>query len=127
MWDEIRFDEELPSWEDYLWYLLLRDKYPFQYCPKAAVYHSHPFSIKAISRRAYRDGKALKIIKKKYNIDLIGEVTPLFRSKIEIVFNDFKNHASLFVREGYMRHLLLMPLVRLAAYRAYWRGYRSVK
>src|SRR5208283_2536893 len=36
MWLERQFDEEVSSWEDYLWYYLMKDKYTFKYCPNGA-------------------------------------------------------------------------------------------
>ncbi len=127
MWLERRFDEELPSWEDYLWYFLQKDTYTFQYCPKADVYHTHPFSIGAISSRAYRDGKALKIINKKYNIDFLEGVCPTFKTKALIFWNDMKNHIKLFKKEGYLIHIFLIPIVRFFAYKAHWEGYKSIR
>jgi hypothetical protein len=125
MWDEVKFDEELQSWEDYLWFFLLQSKYVFQYCPKAGVYHTHPFSIKAISDRAYRDGKSFKVIKEKYDIDIIYEMSPTLQSKIGDVFRDLKTHVKFFMQQKYTRYLPLIPLVRLAVYKAYWKGYRA--
>lgn len=127
LWHQFKFDEELPSWEDYLWYLLLKDKYTFQYCPKALVYHSHPFSIKEVLRRAYIDGKAFKMIDKKYNIDLLQGVCPTVKTKIQIFWNDMKNHVRLFREQGLIREIYLIPFVRLLAYKAYWNGYKSIK
>ncbi|MEW6584545.1 MAG: glycosyltransferase [Nitrospirota bacterium] len=127
MWYERKFDEELPSWEDYLWYYMQKDMYRFRYCPKASVYHTHPFSLKAISRRAYIDGRAFKLIKKKYDIDLLGGICPTLKTKAQIFWNDMKQHVSLFRREGYSTCIFLIPLVRFLAYKAYWNGYKSVK
>jgi rhamnosyltransferase len=127
MWVERRFDEELSSWEDYLWYLLMKDKYAFCYCPKASVYHTHPFSIKTMTRRAYIDGKAFKLIKKKYNIDLLGGAGQSLKTKTRMFSADVRNHIKLFGQAGYRKYLVLIPLVRFLAYRAYWKGYRSEK
>jgi glycosyltransferase involved in cell wall biosynthesis len=127
MWLERKFDEELPSWEDYLWYFLQKDIYTFQYCPKAAVYHTHPFSIEAISSRAYRDGKALKMINNKYNIDFLEGVCPTLKTKAQIFLNDLKNHIKLFKEEGYSRDIFLIPIVRFFAYKAHWEGYNSIR
>lgn len=126
LWHEQRFDEELSSWEDYLWYFLLKDRYTFQYCPKAAVYHSHPFSVKSIARRAYIDGRAFKLIKKKYNVDFLDGVCPTLKTKGKIFFEDIKNHVRLFQKEGYYKHIALVPIVRFLAYKSYWEGYNSI-
>ncbi|MFN3480236.1 MAG: glycosyltransferase [Thermodesulfovibrionales bacterium] len=125
MWFVRKFDEEISSWEDYLWYLLLKDRYSFQYSPKAAVYHTHAFSIKAIARRAYNDGRAFKFIKKKYNIDLLKDVC--LKTKFRIFVEDIKHHVRLFKGAGYTRQILLIPIVRFFAYKAYWDGYKSIK
>lgn len=127
MWVEQKFDEELPSWEDYLWYLFQKDSYTFQYCPEASVYHTHPFSLKAISRRAYIDGRAFKLIKKKYGIDLLEGVCLTWRTKARTFWNDIKQHFFFFRKHGHLKYLFLIPLVRFLAYKAYWNGYRSMK
>jgi rhamnosyltransferase len=127
LWIEQKFDEELSSWEDYLWYYLLKDRYIFQYCPKGAVYHTHAFSLKAIEKRAYIDGKAFKLIRKKYNIDFLEGICHTLRSKINILFNDIKFHVTIFGKEGYIKYIFVVPIVRFLAYRAYWNGYNSIK
>jgi rhamnosyltransferase len=125
MWSESKFDEELSSWEDYLWYYLLKDKHSFRYSPKGAVYHTHPFSVRNITRRAYIDGRAFKMIKMKYDIDFLEGVCPTIKTKARIYFKDIRNHARLFRAEGYYKYLILIPIVRLLAYKAYWNGYNS--
>jgi glycosyltransferase involved in cell wall biosynthesis len=127
MWVEKKFDEEIPIWEDYLWYVLMRNKYTFQYSPKASVYHTHSFSVKAIERRAYMDGQAFRLFKKKYNIDLLAGICPTLKKKFKIFIEDIKNHTKFFNQAGYKRQILLIPYVRFCAYRAYWRGYKSIK
>jgi len=127
LWFEQKFDEELSSWEDYLWYFLLKDKYIFRYCAKGAVYHTHFFSLKAIAKRAYIDGRAFKLIKMKYGIDLLGGACPTLKTKAKIFIDDMKNHARLFIQEGHTRYIFLIPVVRFLAYRAYWDGYKSIK
>lgn len=142
MWIERRFDEEMPSWEDYLWYLLMKDRYRFKYCPDSIVYHSHAFSMEWIKRRAFIDGQAFKLIKKKYGIDLLDGLYPTFREKVKwgpqkiarflgvalgIFINDVKHHLRLFKKNGYLRQIFLIPIVRLHVYKAYWKGYRSVR
>lgn len=126
LWAERKFDEELSSWEDYLWYFLLKDKYIFCYTPKAAVYHTHPFSIRAISRRAYIDGRAFKYIKNKYSIDFLEGACPDLKTKSKIFFDDIKNHIKLFRQEGHIRQILIVPVVRFFAYKSYWKGYKSI-
>lgn len=127
MWVERRFDEEMPSWEDYLWYLLMKGRYRFKYCPDSMVYHSHPFSMEWIKRRAFIDGQAFKLIKKKYGIDLLEGLYPGFGKKIRIFIDDVKHHLRLFKKNGYMRQMFLIPLVRLNVYKSYRKGYRSIR
>ena len=127
MWLEQKFDEELSSWEDYLWYFLMKDKYRFRYSFKGAVYHTHSFSLKAIAKRAYIDGRAFKLIKNKYGIDLLGGACPTLKTKAKIFLDDLKNHVRLFIQEGHTRYIFLIPVVRFLAYKAYWEGYKSIK
>ncbi len=127
MWEKIKFDEMLPSWEDYLWYILLKDTYLFKYCPEAAVYHTHPFLIRTIVKRTYNDGKAFRILKEKYGIDVLNDTCPGIMSKIKIIIGDLMNHVTFFCKKGYKKHILLIPVVRLYAYFVYWKGYKSVR
>lgn len=127
IWEEQRFDEELPSWEDYLWYILVKDKYRFTYCPKGAVFHTHPFSLKAVTQRKYIDGRAFNLIKKKYGIDVVEGLHPGIGEKTVFFLGDLKNHLNVFVREGYLKYIPLLPLVKFLSYRSYIKGLRSLK
>lgn len=127
MWVEREFDEEVSSWEDYLWYFFMKDKYAFQYCPKGAVYHTHPFSIQSVSRRAYIDGKAFKFIKNKYGVDFLNCECPTLKTKVKILYNDIKHHVKLFIKAGHVQYIFPMPVVRFFAYKAFWKGYESIK
>ncbi len=125
MWEEVRFDNNLPSWEDYLWHILLKDRFRFRYCPKAAVYHSHPFSVRDIKRRYFNDGRAFKMFQSNYSIDLFREVCPTLPAKMKMFFEDLARHARFFRTNGYSRYIPLAPVVRFLAYKAYWEGYNS--
>ncbi len=127
MWKEVRFDEKVPSWEDYLWFLHLKGRYSFKYCPEAAVYHTHSFSLRAIVRRAYNDGRAFSIFKREYNIDLLEDACPGLNNKAKMFLDDLRRHARFFQQGGYKRYIFFLPLVRFCAYMAYWSGYRSLK
>ena len=127
MWEEVRFDEDLPSWEDYLWYLLLKDRHRFRYCPKAAVFHTHRFSLAEVRRRSRNDGKAFRIFKDKYHIDLIGEAYPSGRAKGRLLVNDMREHVKFFARNGYLKYIFSAPVVRFLAFRSYRDGYKSIK
>lgn len=127
MWLERQFDDEVSSWEDYLWYYLMKDKYVFQYCPNGAVFHSHPFSMKSVSRRAYNDGKAFRVIKNKYGVDFLNCECPTLKTKARIFLKDVKHHVKLFVKAGYAQYIFLIPFVRFFAYKAFWNGYESIK
>ncbi len=127
MWEEVKFDDKLPSWEDYLWHLLLKERFRFRYCPKAAVYHSHPFSIRDIKRRSFNDGRAFKIFESNYGIDLFQNVCPTLQAKLKMFFEDLGRHARFFRTNGYARYIPLAPVVRFLAYKAYWEGYNSAR
>lgn len=127
LWDELRFDEELPSWEDYLWHFLMKDRYKFTYCPEGAVFHTHPFSLEAITKRKYIDGRAFGLIKKKYGIDFIEGLYPGLGGKAVFFLSDMKNHLKVFIRGGYLKYIPLLPLVRFLSYRSYIKGFRSLK
>ncbi|MBS1112308.1 MAG: glycosyl transferase family 2 [Nitrospirae bacterium] len=127
MWEEVRFDEKIPSWEDYLWFIHLEGRYSFKYCSEAAVYHTHSFSLKAILRRAHNDGRAFSIFKRAYNIDLLGDACPGLNNKAKMFLDDLRGHARFFHEEGYTRYIFFIPFVRFCTYMAYLSGYRSLK
>ncbi|MEW6053868.1 MAG: glycosyltransferase [Nitrospirota bacterium] len=125
MWEKVQFDEKLTSWEDYLWYILLKDSYTFRYCPRAAVSHSHPFSVRDIVQRRYNDGMAFRMIKDTYGIDVVEDLYPGMTAKLRMFLSDMASHAVFFSKKGYKKYILLIPVVRICAYFTYWRGFRS--
>lgn len=124
MWDEVRFDEIIPSWEDYLWYLLTKDRFVFRYTPSASVYHSHPFSIRSTALRAFRDGQAFKYINGNYKFDVMEEI-PSKRDKFLYFLLDISRHVNFFFKKRYLSSLLITPFVRALVYFNYLRGYNS--
>lgn len=125
MWDEVKFDEQIPSWEDYLWYLLTKDKFVFHYVPNACVVHTHPFEFPRLRKTAYRDGKAFRYMKVRYNIDILEDTGSLI-GKVQFVARDFVNHAKFFLKERYLNHLVMLPFVKIYLYLTYLRGYHSL-
>jgi glycosyltransferase involved in cell wall biosynthesis len=126
MWEEVKFNETIPSWEDYLWYLLLKDKYRFRYCPDAAGYHTHPFSLGSTIKRAFNDGRAFRMIREMYGVDIISDAYPSSFSKIMGVWRDVIRHTVFFWKQGYKKHIPLIPLVRFSVLKAYRDGYISL-
>jgi len=88
MWQELKFDEDLPRLEDLLWYTLLKEHYRFRYCPEAVVYHSHFPDLRKIQEISFNDGLAKKMILKKYGRDLLNEAYPTCFAKMKHVFAD---------------------------------------
>ena len=63
VWEVMPFDEALPFSEDRKWAKGAEAKgYKIVYVPDAAVYHSHPFSLDGVYKRAYAAGWAKKSI-----------------------------------------------------------------
>jgi glycosyltransferase involved in cell wall biosynthesis len=124
MWDEMKFDECIPGWEDYLWYLLIKNKFKFHYVRDACVTHSHPFSLNRIARTAYQDGKALRYIKDKYDFNIL-ERTSSTIGKFRYVIKDLSSHIVFFLKKGYTGSVLILPFVKFYSYLNYWRGYHS--
>jgi glycosyltransferase involved in cell wall biosynthesis len=122
MWDEVKFDEAIASWEDYLWYLLRRNRFVFRYVPDARVIHSHAFSVSRIARTAYIDGQAFRYIKDAYDFDVLEDI-PSLLGKLRYATNDLSHHAGFFIRRGYLKFIFTVPFVRLCSYINYWRGY----
>jgi glycosyltransferase involved in cell wall biosynthesis len=124
MWLAVKFDEQLPSWEDYLWYHLLQKEYVFVYTARAAVYHTHRFSLKKTGQRAFRDGRAFRMFKERYHIDLVNDTCPTVLSKFQTAIGNLSVHVRYFQRKGYAKYIPIIPFVILYTYVAYWRGYR---
>jgi glycosyltransferase involved in cell wall biosynthesis len=124
MWDEVKFDEQIPSWEDYLWYQLTKDRFNFRYARNACVIHSHPFSINQVAKTAYRDGKAFRYMKDYYNFDILENVSSV-AGKFRYVMKDVSSHTSFMLKKGYLGSILVLPFVKVYSYVNYWRGYRS--
>lgn len=122
LWREQPFDEEIPGWEDYLWYLMLKDRHVFAYVPSAAVLHSHPFSWRRFAHTASRDGKALRYMRRAYRFDAIGERGSA-AGRLGYVFRDVADHAVCCLRAGYRGYAVLAPFVKLCYYAFFARGY----
>jgi len=127
IWLEQKFDEELSSWEDYLWFSLLKDKYVFSYAPLAAVCHSHPFSLSSTLRRTFNDGQTFRIMKDRYNLDLVDETAPTLLAKLRFFLKDILDHFKLFIDKRYVLFILTVPFVRILTFKAYRDGYNSVE
>lgn len=121
LWQELRFDEALPRWEDYLWHCLLKDRYRFDYCPEAAVRHSHPFKLKDYLKMCFKDGEARALFENQYGIVLPGEKN--FRGALNMIGRDMAAHAGFFVRRGYIKELFMLPAVKPLSFQAYFSGY----
>lgn len=125
LWEENRFDEKILGWEDYLWYLQVKSRYRVLYCPRAAVYHSHPFSLTYTLKRSYGDGRAVRYIREVTGVDLTeGKATSRW-AMIKHIYTDLMNNAKYLVQEGYYRHLLLLPIIKPLVYFAYQKGLRE--
>jgi glycosyltransferase involved in cell wall biosynthesis len=124
MWEEVQFDEKIPSWEDYLWYLKTKDSFLFRYAPRAAVTHSHPFSFARLMHIALQDGKAFRYLKEHRGVNIFDE-TGSGAGKLRYAAEDVLRHALFFLRQGYYGSLLMLPLVKLYSYFNYLRGYHA--
>lgn len=125
LWKELKFDEEIPRWEDYLWYLLLKGRYRFSYCSRAEVRHTHPFGLRPHIALCYKDGKTVRLFQKKYGIHLWGKPDLSNSEKIRMILQDVCAHGQFFLRAGYLEELLKLPFVNLAGYLAYFYGYQT--
>jgi|GEM_PF-943993 len=124
MWDEIKFDEHIPSWEDYLWYLLAKDRFVFQYAPKACVIHTHSFSVERLRRTAYRDGRAFRYMKDKYKFDILQNASSVI-GKLRYAVKDIASHTIFLLRKAHLSYLFILPFVKIYSYLNYWKGYHS--
>lgn len=124
MWEEVKFDEKIPSWEDYLWYLSTKNKFIFHYAPDACVIHGHPFSLSRIARTAYQDGKAFRYMKDRYDFNILESASSIV-GKFRYATKDLSSHIIFFLKKGYIGPLLILPFVKFYSYLSYWRGYYS--
>lgn len=124
MWDEVKFDEQISGWEDYLWHLLTKDRFVFRYAPKACVVHSHPFSVRRMARTAYQDGKAFRSMRERYKLDIMADKSAV-TGKLRYAITDVLRHAVFFLRKGYFGAILMLPFLKAYSYLNYWRGYNS--
>lgn len=124
LWDEVKFDEHIPGWEDYLWYLMRKDEYTFKYVPNAGVFHSHRFSLNRLAKTAYNDGMAFRYIKEKHDFDILGDKSQL-AGKIKYVLKDISDHVLFFLKKGYLGSIAILPFIKAYLYINYWRGYHS--
>lgn len=124
MWDEVKFDEQISSWEDYLWYLLTKDRFVFRYAPDACVVHGHPFSLERMARIAYQDGKAFRYMRERYRLDILEDKSSV-RGKLRYATRDMSSHALFFLGKGYFGSTLMLPFLKVYSYFHYWKGYNS--
>lgn len=127
VWNERKFDETIPSWEDYLWFSLLKESYVYSYAPLAAVRHSHPFSLTSTLRRTFNDGAAFRIMNDRYNLDLVDETAPTLLAKLHYFLKDILEHFKLFIDKRYVRYIVTIPFVRILTFKAYRDGYNSAE
>jgi glycosyltransferase involved in cell wall biosynthesis len=124
MWEEVKFDDYIFSWEDYLWYTLIKDKFVFQYVPSACVIHSHAFSFQRITRTALIDGKAFRYMKNRYNIDILQRTSSL-AGKLKYVIEDISSHFIFLLKKRYFSYFFMLPFLKVYMYFNYLRGYHS--
>lgn len=124
MWDEVKFDEQISGWEDYLWYLLTKDRFVFRYTPNSRVIHSHPFSVRRMARTAYQDGKAFRHMRERYKLDIMADKSSV-TGKLRYAIKDVLSHAVFFLRKGYSGAVLMLPFLKAYSYLNYWKGYNS--
>jgi rhamnosyltransferase len=125
LWEEVKFDEDIPSWEDYLWYHLLKGKYIFKYIPDACVYHSHPFSIGRIKRIAYQDGMSFRYMRERYGLNIFGDDS-FIKNKFIYILKDIVNHGRFFFEQKYYKFILALPILKMMSYFNYLKGYNTI-
>ena len=102
----------------------MKDRFIFQYTQNACVLHSHPFSMNAIAKVAYRDGKAIRYMKDNYSVDILQNASSL-AGKCRYVLKDVSSHSIFLLKKGYVGSIFVLPFVKVFSYLNYWRGYRS--
>lgn len=123
LWASQPFDEDLPRWEDYHWYLQLQKQYTFAYCPKASVYHSHKFNLSGYRDMCRKDGQAHAQFRTRHGIALPNPKD--FLGKTRLALQSMAAHTGFFMKEKYFKELLMVPVVITAGYLAYLEGARQ--
>ncbi len=124
MWEGTKFDERIPGWEDYLWHLLVKDKFIFQYAPNASVFHSHALSMSRIRTTAYNDGRAFRYIRENYALNVLGNISSM-PGKFRYAARDIWGNIVFFLRNGYVGYVPIVPIVKLYSYMNYRKGYNK--
>lgn len=78
VWQELPFDEQISSGEDFLWAHQLPAPYTIQYVHEASVFHSHPPLLRYWRRRWYEEGLMGQYLTLRYGVpDPQAEASPV--------------------------------------------------
>ncbi|MEW6747848.1 MAG: glycosyltransferase [Planctomycetota bacterium] len=125
--EEFPFDEKAAFGEDFIWARRLPARLQVVYVPEAAVYHSHPLSLRYWARRYYQIG-----LQERYMEQVYGLHFPLQNSTGcgqpsggPALLREMRAVLSFLLEAHYYRHLLLFPLYFAVRRSAYHKGLRE--
>jgi hypothetical protein len=112
------FDDKATFAEDFIWSQVLPPEYKIEYVPEAAVYHSHPLSLKFWAKRYYDTGVLIEYIKHSYGFtyhwpwqdDQNREDKYSVIKKILVVTKNCYGVTAFLLRNGYLRYILVYPV-----------------
>lgn len=123
VWEDIQYPE-VDFAEDQLWAKMIIEKgYKKAYVDKAAVFHSHSYSIADTFRRSFDESRALKRL---FGYKLCQSLMSLFLQSYKCALNDWRY---LFQEKAVMKSRFLMiriPLLCLARQAGYYLGYTNM-
>jgi len=114
------FDEEAAFAEDFIWARRLPARQRIVYVPDAAVYHSHPLSLRYWAQRYYRIGLQERYMEQVYGLRFppsAGDGGGFLREPMSALW--------FLLRRGYLLHLLAFPVYFALRRLSYHRGLRE--
>lgn len=126
IWKEHPFDEKAVFAEDYIWSKLLPSKHKVKYVPDAAVYHSHPLTLRYWTKRYYYTGLVTQYMEHVYGLKY-----PLqkrnYKGKCAITKNILRTAWDYFVFLPTHNYLLYIPIFPMFFILKYLYIYKGVK
>ncbi|MEW6745158.1 MAG: glycosyltransferase [Planctomycetota bacterium] len=125
--EEFPFDEKAAFGEDFIWAKRLPAQFQVVYVPEAAVYHSHPLSLRYWARRYYQIGLQERYMEQVYGLrfPLQGSAGSSQSRGGPALLQELRAVLSFLLDAHYYRHLLLFPLYFALRRSSYHKGLRE--
>jgi glycosyltransferase involved in cell wall biosynthesis len=132
VWEDHPFDEKAPFAEDFIWAKKISSNTcKIQYVEGAEVFHSHAFDIRFWSKRYYDNAFLTQYLESVYKITYPWQQPRLVARNIPRItcalIMDFYELLRFFVRNGYYRYILVIPIEFLLRYYCSSKGRRMAE